>query len=331
MMHSESEVSQIKQSLHPFLQRVECLIEESLHSDVGLLDSVNRFLRERPGKMMRPMLAILCAGACGSVGEDTLSFAAAAELLHNATLLHDDVVDDAPERRGRPTVSSILGGRASVLIGDYWLVRCMQLAIKADHFGNRVINIFAKTLADLAQGEMLQMEKASSADTTLDDYLRIIYCKTASLFETAALSGSISAGASEEVCKALAGYAAALGIAFQIKDDIFDYGTGGSSLGKPVGQDILEQKITLPLLCAMDEVPESEQAKIRSLVAGIADNPSDAGKIVEFVSSHGGVEKAVEFLDRQIEKAVSYLDVLPESNEKSYLVTFARYVGSRNN
>ncbi|MBR6886644.1 MAG: polyprenyl synthetase family protein, partial [Bacteroidales bacterium] len=94
MMHSESEVSQIKQSLHPFLQRVECLIEESLHSDVGLLDSVNRFLRERPGKMMRPMLAILCAGACGSVGEDTLSFAAAAELLHNATLLHDDVVDD---------------------------------------------------------------------------------------------------------------------------------------------------------------------------------------------------------------------------------------------
>ena len=310
------------------MQEVSVLLEASLESDIALLDATNRSLRAQGGKQLRPILSLLAAGACGGINPDSVRFAAASELIHNATLLHDDVVDGAITRRGKPTVMSILSGPASVLVGDFWLVRAIRCILDAARYSERVIRLYAKTLSDLAEGEMLQLQKASNCDTNRADYLKIIYSKTASLFEAAVLAGAVSADAPEEWTAALAGYARNLGLAFQIKDDIFDY-TGGDGLGKPVGIDLREQKITLPLLCALDSVPAAEASAVRAMVGQISDMPDLAVRVRNFVLERDGVEKAVAEMGEYIDAAVSCLDELPQTAEKSYLAELARFVGER--
>ena len=325
-----SGIRDIREYLAPRLERTEALIAASLRSDIRLLDETNRSLLSHSGKMIRPMISLLCSGAAGVPGEDSIRFAAATELLHNATLLHDDVVDGSPTRRGQPTVLSILGGPASVLIGDFWLVKCIGCILAADRYSEEVIRLFAGTLSDLAEGEMLQLQKSSECDTTEDDYLRIIYCKTASLFVTACRSAALSVGAPEAAMEALASYGRNLGLAFQIKDDILDY-QGGEALGKPTGQDLREQKITLPLLCALASVPEEEARRIRKIVSGLSDHPEDLPTIFSFVREHDGIARASTRLDRYVEAAVRALDPLPDSKEKSYLSELAFFVGAREN
>ena len=321
------DIREIKAYLAGPMEEVSTLLEASLRSDIALLDATNRSLLSQGGKLMRPMLSLLSAGACGGINPDSVRFAAAAEMIHNATLLHDDVVDGAATRRGKPTVMSLLSSPASVLVGDYWLVKAIRCILDADRYSERAIRLFAKTLSDLAEGEMLQLEKASSCDTTRADYLRIIYSKTASLFEASTLSGAVSADAPEEWTAALAGYARNLGLAFQIQDDILDY-AGGAALGKPVGIDLREQKITLPLLCALDSAPE-EEAEVRTLVGRISDEPVLADRVRAFVLDRGGVDQAVAEMRNYIDEAVSCLDELPPSAEKPYLADLARFVGER--
>lgn len=320
-------MKEIKAYLQPWLDNVESVIEDALRSDVLLLNATNRSLRENPGKMMRPSLALLCAAAVGTPNEDTIKFAAAAELLHNATLLHDDVVDCAQERRGRPTVASLLNPHASVLIGDFWLVKAVRTILAASRNTDRVTRIFAATLGHLAEGELLQMEKASKGDTTQQDYERIIYCKTATLFEASALSAAISVNAPEESVRALGEFARLLGMAFQVKDDWMDYASGEDALGKPVGIDLKEQKITQPLLCALEGA--EDEARIRGMVVRIADNPALAGDVLAFVKSRGGIEKSALKVDEFIGKAMGQLDFLPEGPAKDRLIRIARYVGER--
>ena len=324
-------MEEIKAYLKPGLDQVNAFIDAALSSDIPLLDSTNRSLREHPGKMMRPMLSLLVAGAAGAATpppEDTYRYAAATELLHNATLLHDDVVDGATERRGLPTVSSILGGSAAVLIGDYWLEKCLRLVLGARREADRVLRLFAQTIGHLTEGELLQMQKASSADTTQADYLRIIYGKTASLFESAALSAAISVAADEQVVRAMGDFAYQLGLAFQIKDDIFDYDED-ASIGKPVGIDLEEQKITQPLLCALEKATPEEQASIRNLVREIPDHPEHVARIRAFVKEKDGVALAKDVMDSFVAKAISCLEILPESKEKLYLAKLAEFVGKR--
>ncbi|MBO6029078.1 MAG: polyprenyl synthetase family protein [Bacteroidales bacterium] len=322
------DIREIKASLAGPMGEVSALLEASLKSDIDLLDVTNRSLLAQGGKLMRPMLSLLAAGACGGINPDSVRFAAAAEMIHNATLLHDDVVDGASTRRGKPTVMSLLSSPASVLIGDYWLVKAIRCILDADRYSERTIRLFAKTLSDLAEGEMLQLEKASSCDTTREDYLQVIYSKTASLFEASVLAGAVSAGAPEEWTAALAGYARNLGLAFQIKDDILDY-DGDEALGKPVGIDLKEQKITLPLLCVLDSLPVEEASEVRALVRRISDEPALADRVRKFVLDHGGVDRAVAEMEKYIDEAVSCLDELPPSPEKPYLIQLARYVGER--
>ena len=322
-------VNEIKQFLKPLLERVEAQIDASLRSDIALLDATNRSIREHGGKQLRPMLGLLVGGACGTVNEDTVRFAAAAELLHNSTLLHDDVVDGATERRGLPTVATLLSSPAAVLIGDFWLVRTMQSILDAARNSERVLRVFAKTLSDLAEGELLQMQKASSGDTTEADYLRIIFSKTASLFEASAVSAAISVEAPDPIREAVGIFARNLGLAFQIKDDIFDYDSQSADVGKPVGIDLQEQKITQPLLCALETVPEAEAAAVRQKVVRILDHPELSAEVRDFVLSHNGVALACRKLDEYIGRAISCLDVLRESREKAYLIELARYVGDR--
>lgn len=310
----------------------DALIRSSLKSDIDLLDSTNAAILSHSGKRLRPMISLLVARACAGGGgnPDSIRFAAAAELLHNATLLHDDVADRSSERRGFPTVMSLLGSSASVLIGDYWLVRAMENILAASAHGNEVIRIFSKTLSSLAEGEMLQLQKASSGDTDEDDYLRIIYSKTASLFETTAVSAAISVDAGKELVEAVRDYAVSLGIAFQIKDDIFDY-SEGQDIGKPVGIDLEEQKITLPLLGALRAVPAEEAAAVRKKVMDIHECPEYKDEIRAFVRSNGGVEYAAAVLDEYVAKAKAALSVLPDSKEKEYLERIAGFTAYRKN
>lgn len=316
--------------LNEDLQQVRDIIRKSLSSDIELLDRTNESILSHPGKMMRPVLALLVAKACsgGALTQDSYSFAAAAELLHNATLLHDDVADNSASRRGRPTVMSLLGGRASVLLGDFWLVKAMDRILDSRNHDVDGIRCFAKTLSDLAEGEMLQLEKASSADTVEEDYYRIIYNKTASLFEAAAVTAALSVDASQEYVAAVREYAVNLGIAFQIKDDIFDYDPD-AQIGKPVGHDLLEQKITLPLLGAICNAPKEEGDQIRSMVLRIQEVPSFREEIVAFVDRYEGVAYAQKRLEEYVSKAVTSLDVLPESEDRDYLVWLAGYAGGR--
>ena len=300
---------------------VQRIIADALRSDVGLLNIVNSEILSHSGKMLRPMVTLLMAGACGGITKDSRLYAAASELLHNATLLHDDVADESDTRRGMPTMRSRLGPSRAVLLGDFWLAKAVEVLLKGKT-EESVWQIFSKTLSDLAEGEMLQLEKSGTADTSEADYLRIIHCKTASLFETAGLSGAISAGAPQAYVEAAGEYSKALGTAFQIKDDILDY-TGDGSLGKPVGIDLLEKKITLPLLCAIKGSPR--EAEIRKAVLQIDSHRENYEEISKFVAQRGGVEKAAEVLDKYVEKAQKALEILPESRYTECLAEIARF------
>jgi len=322
------EKDEILSYLDADLKRVAEIIRASLSSDIELLDRTNASILSHPGKMMRPMLAILAAKACsgGKATDDTYSFAAASELLHNATLLHDDVADNSASRRGRPTVMSLLGSRAAVLLGDFWLVKAVDRILDSKH--HDAIHLYAKTLSDLAEGEMLQLQKASSGDTVEEDYYGIIYSKTASLFEATAAAAALSVDAEVSWSEAVREYARNLGIAFQIKDDIFDYDPD-AQVGKPVGHDLLEQKITLPLLGALAAAPEAESARIRSMVPEISAHPALRSEVVEFVERYDGVGYARMRLGEYVAKAVSSLDVLPESRDRDCLAWLAGYSAGR--
>lgn len=316
-------------------EAVQNRIATALQSDIDLLNATNASILSHSGKQMRPLLALLVARACaqGSAACDaTIRYAAASELLHNATLLHDDVADESEQRRGVPTIMSLMGPSVSVLLGDYWLVKAVELVLgdpDGDSAGDmRVIRLFSKTLSDLAEGEMLQLQKAQSGDTDEEDYLRIIYNKTASLFEAACVSAAISVNASAEYEKAAKEYAVALGLAFQIKDDILDY-AGTDSVGKPLGVDILEQKITMPLLGAFASVSSDEETRVRKMVRDIVDRPEYRDEIVTFVKTCGGLEYAVNQLNKYVDKAVEALSVLPDSKEKEMLVELAHFTARR--
>ena len=306
-------------------------IRQALQSDIDLLNSTNESILSHSGKQMRPMLGLLMARACSCEGitDSTISYAAASELLHNATLLHDDVADGSMKRRGVPTIMSLMGPSVSVLVGDYWLVKAMDLIMDADEGnGSGVMRIFSKTLKDLAAGEMLQLQKAQKGDTDEQDYLRIIYSKTASLFEATCVSAAKSVSASQEYVEAARAYAVALGIAFQIQDDILDY-AGTDAVGKPLGADILEQKITMTLLGALANVDEAKVKDIRGKIEAIVGQPEYRDEILDFVRSNGGLEYAAAALDRYVAQAVESLSVLPESKSKEYLVELAYFTARR--
>ena len=301
--------------------RTLALIRSHLHSDVSLLEETNGRILSNGGKMLRPMVTLLVARAIGEPNGDSICYAATSELLHNATLIHDDVADESAERRGRPTVSALLGPGAAVLVGDYWLARAVDLVVRTTH-RDRTIPIFAKTLTDLAEGEMLQLEKAGSCDTTEADYLRIIHCKTASLFQAAAETAALSVDADAAQVEAARAYGSALGIAFQIKDDILDY-AGTDALGKPIGVDLKEQKITLPLLAALEGSPR--EAEIRQMVREIPSHPDHCGRIRAFVMERDGIGLAAGKLEEWVERAVRALDAFPDSPAREALVEIVRF------
>lgn len=302
-------------------------LREYLGSDIELLNTTNESLLANSGKQLRPMLALLVARAiAGTANSDTIKYAVASELLHNATLLHDDVADDADQRRGKPTLRSLMGPSVSVLVGDFWLVRAVRSVLDAGDGRQTAIAMFADTLSHLAEGEMLQLQKAETGDTSIEDYLTIIYDKTASLFVVVCRTAALSVGADETVMAAVAEYGRCMGYAFQMMDDIFDY-TPDAMVGKAVGVDILEQKITLPLLGALASSDAAQEAEIRRAIRTM--EPGFHDRIVEFVRQNDGVGYARRFMEEYISRAVASLEVLPQSKEKDILAALAGYMSKR--
>ncbi len=298
---------------------------ESLESDIPLLDKANQYLLGHGGKKLRPLFTLLIAKALrGDCNERVVRCAAASELLHTATLMHDDVADNAPTRRGVPTMMTVYSPTTAVLLGDYWLSKAMDLII--DHPDKRVLHIFSKCLADLASGEMLQLEKAEKADTTEDDYRRIIYCKTTSLFEASMVSAACSVEASEEEIERCRIYARHIGQAFQMRDDMLDY-SPELSIGKPTGQDILEKKITLPLFGLFEKAPRSVVREVRRRMK----NPDAelVSDVFAWVRQYDAMSYAREKLDAEIRQAVEVLAAFPASPSRDYLERMAGMIAIR--
>ena len=312
----------IKQYLGADWERFQTVFTESLHSDVELLDKINNYLFGRSGKQLRPILCLLAARACsGGCSSTAIDCAAAVEIIHTATLLHDDVADNSAERRGSPTVQSFVSPRASVLLGDFWLSRAILTILKQS--GKEIIASFASCLSDLAEGEILQLQKADSMDTTMDDYVAIISRKTASLFRTAVCTGAYAEGAPCHLREALDQYALHLGLAFQMRDDMLDY-SPHLATGKPAGQDIMEKKITLPLLGAFEKADAAEIEVVKKQML-----QGEASPVLEFARSRNGLVYAQDIVVAEAEKAVASLAPLPDSQAKELLAKHATKLCNR--
>lgn len=299
----------------------ENMVRERLASDIELLDNLNSGLLDSSGKRLRPMIALLTARALGTCCRDSICFAAATEMIHNATLFHDDVADGSATRRGKPTLVAMMGPEVAVLVGDFWLARAIS-TINGTVHELEAVHLYSRTISDLAEGEMLQLQKAVAADTGEEDYLRIIFCKTASLFESACRVAAVSVDAPRELMDAATRFGRAFGMAFQIRDDILDYGDP-AVLGKPVGQDLRERKITLPLLGALAGSPR--EAEIRAMVAEIPSKPGNCVLVQDFVRRSGGLEYAAKRLEDFVAEALSALEAFPDCPEKDALAYLARY------
>lgn len=316
-------IGSIKESLSSEWHSFEALMASTLHSDIGLLNKINEYLLSNSGKKLRPILALTSAAAVSSkVNEAAITCAVAAEMMHTATLLHDDVVDESQMRRGSLTVRSLFSPGASVLMGDYWLSKVVSLLVGLGNL--EIMELFSKTIEDLAAGEMLQMEKAEVLDTSEDDYYEIIRCKTASLFVSSIVSAAIASSADRRYIGALREYALKLGLLFQVRDDILDY-SDTSVIGKDADCDISERKITLPLLCAFENAP-LRKPEIISLLKDIDITNSQCprnreiiGKIKTFVQENGGIDSARRKMKELCIQARDSLSVLPEGIYRNYL------------
>lgn len=323
---------EIRQSIGTPWGKFTDLLTKTLESKSILLNRINSYLLEASGKQLRPLLAMLTAKACsGFINDKAVACAAVSELIHTATLLHDDVVDDSDLRRGRPTVKKLFSSGASLLIGDYWLTRAIHLLI-SNQCPYSVLSTYSKALEHLSEGEMMQMEFSENLLTSEQDYFEIIKRKTASLFVASVKGAAIVSEADDCTVQELEDFAYGLGCCFQIRDDIIDY-YPESVTGKDSNSDILERKITMPLLCALEAAPEADRA-IRSRMGEITMMPADresdlkiAGEIRSFVMEKDGIGRAKTKLADFLKSAKSHLAVLPQSDQVRYMESIADYIG----
>ncbi|GIT90074.1 farnesyltranstransferase [Jannaschia pagri] len=310
------------------MEAVNGLIRTRMASEhAPRIPEVTAHLVEAGGKRVRPLLTVACAKMCGVEGDDHIKLAATVEFIHTATLLHDDVVDESDQRRGRPTANLLWDNQSSVLVGDYLFARSFQLMVETGSL--RVLDILSGAAATIAEGEVLQLTAARNLATTEATYLQVVRGKTAALFEAAAEVGGVVAGAPEEHVRALATFGDALGISFQMVDDWLDYGGAGDDIGKNLGDDFREGKLTLPVIRAIARGDDAERAFWRdALERGKSD---DLDRAREILARHGTLEETrLEALAWR-DKAKAALAALPSSDLRDMLGDLADYVVARAN
>lgn len=330
-------LDQVKAELGNDWSGYQQALQRALANDNSLLTQINNYLIKNAGKQLRPVLSLLSARACGEVSQTNYECAAVCEIIHTATLLHDDVADNGNLRRGVPTVKAAFNQAASILTGDFWLSRGLHILMECSP---EILKLFTVALEELSVGEIIQMEKAEKLNTTIEDYYKIIACKTASLFVAAVKSGAIAAASTKEETESITRYAYHLGLAFQMRDDIFDY-SPNMDTGKLAGADLKERKITLPLLCAFNASPD-KKPQIINLISGIENTVTKGEVITEsdraiieqvnaYIYENNGLECAQTILEGEIAQAIGAISNLRESDAKTRLIELAQYVGKRKN
>ncbi|TXC85112.1 polyprenyl synthetase family protein [Luteibaculum oceani] len=318
-------VDNIKAPIIEELEAFEDRFRKSMKSKVPLLDKITHFIIKRKGKQMRPMFVFLSAKAVGNISDGTFRAASLIELLHTATLVHDDVIDDAMERRSFFSINALWKNKIAVLVGDYLLSKLLVLAI--DHNEFELLRIVSTSVKKMSEGELLQLEKSRGINLNEEVYLNIIEQKTASLISTCCHAGATSATDNEEHKEALKNFGTQVGMAFQIKDDLFDYGT--DAVGKPLGIDIKEKKVTLPLLYALNNCSWLERKQIIFQLKNHRNKRERIQKIIDFVIEKGGIEYAKTKMLAYRDAALECIKVIPESEAKSSLIDLVQYTIER--
>ncbi len=323
-----SELSEISRPIKNELQTFNELFRKSITSKVGLVDLIARYILRQKGKKIRPLLVLLAAKVTGGVNERTYRGALLVELLHTATLVHDDVVDNADKRRGFWSINAIFKNKAAVLMGDYLLSRGLLIAVEGkDH---DFLKVITNTVKRMSEGELLQIQKTRKLDIDEKTYFNIISDKTASLLETCCLIGALSSTDNPEYHEAMKNFGESIGIAFQIRDDVLDYEGSSSLIGKPVGGDIKEKKITLPLIYSLNQVNGGEADRIKRLIRNGAKKDS-VNEIMEFVRKNKGIDYALEQANLYSIRAKESLKIIPDSQSKIALEAVVDYVIERKN
>lgn len=317
----------IKTPIAREMDEFEYTFRDSMKTKILLLDRIMNYIVKRKGKQMRPMFVFLSAGACGTINESTYRGAALIELLHTATLVHDDVVDDANYRRGFFSINALWKNKVAVLVGDFLLSRGLILSVENKDFN--LLSIVSKAVKEMSEGELLQIEKARQLDITEEIYFQIIRQKTASLIASCCAVGASSSGADEATVETLREFGEKIGMAFQIKDDLFDYGE--DEIGKPLGIDIKEKKMTLPLIFALSQASWLEKRRIISIVKNESGKPKKVKEVIDFVKKSGGIAYANQMMTKFHEEAMLLLHHLPESEYKISLKQLVQYTIERNN
>jgi octaprenyl-diphosphate synthase len=297
-----------------------------LSSNVFLIDNITKYIVKHKGKSLRPLLVLMSARLLGRPNQNTYAMATVVELLHTASLIHDDVVDDAEVRRNFPSINAVWKNKISVLMGDYLLAKSLITACETGELP--IMSTLAETAKRLSKGELFQIEKSRKLDITEIDYLRIISDKTAALISACCKLGAMTVTGVNENSERLAQYGENLGMAFQIKDDLLDYQSEQIVLGKAVGADLKEKKITLPLILAFKEAPNREKKSIINLIKkGVSKN--DLKMINEFTDKYGGLQKAHGYVLHYAEQAGKHIESLPESEAKRNAYRFIYYIINR--
>lgn len=320
-----SRLDEIKRPIEKELDVFEEKFKSSMKSSVPLLDRITHYIVKRKGKQIRPMFVFFSASLCGGILEATHRGAALVELLHTATLVHDDVVDNSYERRGFFSVNALWKNKVAVLVGDFLLAKGMQLSLANDDFN--LLKIVNEAVQQMSEGELLQMEKARKLDINENIYYEVIRQKTASLIASCCAVGAASVSKDEAVVEKMRSFGEKVGMAFQIKDDLFDFGT--DDVGKPLGIDIKEKKITLPLIYALSKASRTEKHHIINLVKNHNENSQKIAEVIHFVRNSGGLAYAEMQMHRYQDEAFEILNSFPENEARNGLEQLVRFTTER--
>lgn len=315
-------IDEIKQLVHSEMNVFESTFRKSMQSHVMLLDKIMSYIVKRKGKQMRPMFVFLSARLVGEVQPATHRGAALIELLHTATLVHDDVVDDSNYRRGLFSINALWKNKIAVLVGDYLLSKGLLLSIENNDFS--LLKIVSNAVREMSEGELLQIEKARNLNITEEIYFEIIRQKTASLIASCCAVGVASVTNDEVLIEKARKFGELVGLAFQVKDDLFDYETQ-EMIGKPVGIDIKEKKMTLPLIFALNQASWLEKKKHIFTIRYQSNNNKKVKEVIEFVKKSGGIEYTIDHMNRLANEAIALLESFPHSSYKEALKSLVEY------
>lgn len=317
----------IKEPIASELEEFEKHFRDSVRSRVALLDKIMHYIVHRKGKQMRPIFVLLSARICGEITPKTYTAASLVELLHTATLVHDDVVDDAHQRRGLFSINALWKNKIAVLVGDYLLSRGLLVAL--DNKAYDILQIMSRAVRDMSEGELLQIEKARRLDITEEIYFDIIRKKTASLIAASCAAGAASVTEDEDMIQKFYRFGEAIGIAFQIKDDLFDY--GDIDVGKPRAIDIQEKKMTLPLIYTLHKSDESTRKTLIRTVEKFNKDKKRIKELIEEVHKSGGIRYAQNIMETYVQQALGLIDEIPASPATESMKDLIGYVIARKN